>query len=110
MSLWRKFNTLIKATSHAPIEALVESNSIQIFEQEIRDAESSISKAKRELACVMAEKVRLERHNNALEENIVSKEQQTLKALEKGEELARKLTFLEKLDEEAQKVESQIFD
>ena len=38
---------------------------------------------------------------------LVSSEQADL---EKGEELARKLTFLEKLDEEAQKVESQIFD
>ena len=86
MSLWQKLNTLFKASAQEPLEALVDANSIRIFEQELRDAEQAISHSKRELACVIAEKNRLQRHNQALKENLTTKETQAKEALQKGEE------------------------
>lgn len=101
MSLWRKLNTLMKASSQAPLESLVVANSIQIFEQEIRDAELAINKSKRELACVMAEKTRLKRSNSSLAESVEVKEQRTLEAIEKGEEdLAAEVADLIAVDEQ----------
>ncbi|HEX4939178.1 MAG TPA: PspA/IM30 family protein [Candidatus Kapabacteria bacterium] len=86
MSLWMKLHTLFRATATEPLEHIVDVNAIRIFEQEIRDAENAIVQAKYQLATVMAEKKQLQRHNQALEENIANKERQTLAALEKNEE------------------------
>ncbi len=92
MSLWIKLNTLFRATAHEPVEHLVDANAIRIFEQEIRDAENAIVQAKYQLATVMAEKKQLQRHNQALEENIALKEQQAMAALEQAnEQLAQDL-------------------
>ncbi len=84
MNLWNKLGTLLRASANEPVEHLIDTNAIRIFEQEIRDAESAIVQAKYQLATVMAEKKQLQRHNQALSENIATKEQQTLSALEKN--------------------------
>lgn len=86
MSLWQKLNTLFRASAQEPLEALVDANSIRIFQQELRDAEQAIARSKRELACVIAEKNRLQRHNQALRENLAGKENQAKQALQKGED------------------------
>lgn len=92
MSLWNKLGTLFRASAEEPLHHLVDANRIRIFEQEIRDAETAIQQAKLQLATVMAEKKQLQRHNQALEENLVTKEQQTCAALDKQEDaLAREL-------------------
>lgn len=92
MSLWTKLNTLFRASAEEPLHQLVDSNSIRIFEQEIRDGEKAIQQAKLQLATVMAEKKQLQRHNQALEENIGNKERQATEALDKqAEELALEL-------------------
>ncbi|HVK98745.1 MAG TPA: PspA/IM30 family protein [Dongiaceae bacterium] len=95
MSLWMKLHTLFRATATEPLEHIVDANAIRIFEQEIRDAENAIVQAKFQLATVMAEKKQLQRHNQALEENIANKERQALAALEKNEDqLAQDLATL----------------
>lgn len=86
MSLWQKLNTLFKATAQEPLEELVDANSIRIFEQELRDAERAIAKSKRELACVIAERNRMQRHQAALKESIESREQQATQALAQQED------------------------
>jgi len=92
MSLWTKLNTLFRASAEEPLHHLVDANNIRIFEQEIRDAEKAIQHAKLQLATVMAEKKQLQRHNQALEENISNKERQAGEALDKqAEELALEL-------------------
>lgn len=87
MSLWKKLNTLFRASAQEPLEQLVDANGIRIFQQEIRDAETAIVQAKHQLATVMAEKKKLARHNQSLQENIANKEQQALAAIDKGEPL-----------------------
>ena len=101
MSLWIKLNTLFRASAEEPLHNLVDANSIRIFEQEIRDAEKAIQHAKLQLATVMAEKKQLQRHNQALEENITNKERQACEALDKQEEeLARDVAELIAEDEQ----------
>lgn len=82
MSLLRKLNTLFRASAQEPAERLVEANSVRIFEQEIRDAETAILQAKRQLAVVMAQKKQLTRHNEMLQESIERREQQACEAME----------------------------
>ncbi|WP_372965835.1 PspA/IM30 family protein [Marinobacter sp.] len=100
MSIWRKLETLFRASAHEPVAKLVEANDIRIFEQELRDAEHAISRSKRELACLMAEKNRLKQDNEALRSAISKREQQASQALEKHEEsLALELANLIAEDE-----------
>lgn len=100
MSLWKKLNTLFRASAQEPLEHLVDANSIRIFQQEIRDAEQAILQAKHQLATVMAEKKKLARSNQLLEENLLHREKQTLMAMEKGEqELAEELAAIIAEDE-----------
>ena len=92
MNLWSKLHTLFRAGAQEPLEHLVDINAIRIFEQEIRDAEQAIHRAKYQLATVMAEKQQLQRYNDALTENIANRERQTLEALDKNaDDLAQEL-------------------
>ncbi|MEP3562538.1 MAG: PspA/IM30 family protein [Marinobacter sp.] len=100
MSIWRKLNTLFRASAHEPVAKLVEANDLRIFEQELRDAEQAIARSKRELAYLMAEKTRLERDNNGLQAAITKREQQATQALEQDDEaLALELANLIAEDE-----------
>lgn len=108
MSLWDKFNTLVRATTNAPVEKLVEENSMKIFQQEIRDAERVVSGAKQQLATVMAQYKQLSAHNELLHQHILRREQQTLAAMEKGEQgLAEELAQLIADDEMVLKEQQQ---
>ena len=86
MSLWQKLNSLMKASAQDPLQQLVDVNSLRIFEQEIRDAETAITRAKRELACVIAERKRIFRHNESLIEAITTRAAQALAAMEKQQD------------------------
>ena len=108
MSLWNKFNTLVRATANVPVEKLVEENSMKIFQQEIRDAERVVSGAKQQLATVMAQYKQLSAHNELLHQHILRREQQTLAAMEKGEQgLAEELAQLIADDEMVLKEQQQ---
>lgn len=108
MSLWRKLNTLFKATSQAPLEELVDVNAIRIFEQELRDAQQGMNRAKTELASVIAERKRLQRHQQTLEENLVIKEGQATEALAKQEDdLALEIAEIIAMDEALRKDQAQ---
>lgn len=100
MSLWTKLNTLFRASAEEPLHHLVDANSIRIFEQEIRDGQKAIQQAKLQLATVMAEKKQLQRHNQALQENISNKERQACAALDQeAQTLARDVAELIAEDE-----------
>ena len=100
MSIWRKLDTLFRASAQEPVAKLVDANGIRIFEQELRDAEQAIARSKRELACLMAEKTRLARDNEHLRATIDKREHQVTEALEKNEEeLALELANLIAEDE-----------
>ncbi|PSF05515.1 hypothetical protein C7H09_14525 [Marinobacter fuscus] len=100
MSIWRKLNTLFRASAQEPVARLVDANDIRIFEQELRDAEQAIARSKRELAHLMAEKKRLEQDNTGLQSAINKREQQASQALAQNEEtLALELANLIAEDE-----------
>ncbi len=67
-------------------DAIVDSNGVRIFEQEIKDAQDSIEQAKRSLTEVMARKIQAERKVTALTEDITTNESYASQALNKGDE------------------------
>jgi len=67
-------------------DAIVDSNGIRIFEQEIVDAKNSIEQAKHNLTEVMARKMQAERKVKQLLEDIHNHEGYASKALDKSDE------------------------
>ena len=66
--------TAIRGAANEAGEAIVDANATRIFEQEIRDAETHIVKAKRDLTGVMAERIKAERNVNKLKKDITEHE------------------------------------
>lgn len=81
-------------------EAIVDANSTRIFEQEIRDAENHLTKAKRDLTGVMAQQMAASREVDRIKREITEHEGYAVQALEKGDEslalaVAEKIANLE---------------
>ena len=81
-------------------EAIVDSNATRIFEQEIRDAENHLTKAKRDLTGVMAQQMAASREVDRLQREATEHEGYAVQALEKGDEtlalaVAEKISALE---------------
>lgn len=89
MSLITKIITAIRGGAREVGEAIVDQNSVRIFEQEIKDAETALEKAKRDLTEVMAKEMQAGRKVEELKANVAKHEGYATEALEKGnEELA----------------------
>lgn len=81
-------------------EAVVDANSTRIFEQEIRDAENHLTKAKRDLTEVMAKQMQAAREVERIQREINTNEGYAGQALNKGDEalaleIAEKVSTLE---------------
>lgn len=81
-------------------EAIVDANATRIFEQEIRDAENHLTKAKRDLTEVMAQQMAANREVERLTREVNEHEGYAAQALEKGNEalalqVAEKIASLE---------------
>jgi len=81
-------------------EAIVDANATRIFEQEIRDAENHLTKAKRDLTEVMAQQMAANREVERLTREVSEHEGYAAQALEKGNEalalqVAEKIASLE---------------
>lgn len=81
-------------------EAIVDANSTRIFEQEIRDAENHLTKAKRDLTGVMAQQMAASREVDRIKREISEHEGYAVQALDKGDEelalaVAEKISALE---------------
>lgn len=81
-------------------EAIVDSNATRIFEQEIRDSENHLTKAKRDLTGVMAQQMASNREVDRVKREITEHEGYAVQALEKGDEtlalaVAEKISALE---------------
>lgn len=81
-------------------EAIVDANSTRIFEQEIRDAENHLTKAKRDLTGVMAQQMAASREVDRIKREITEHEGYAVQALEKDDEtlalaVAEKISALE---------------
>jgi len=92
--------TAIRGGASEAGEAIIDANATRIFEQEIRDAENHLTKAKRDLTGVMAEQMAAQRDVDRLEREITEHEGYAGQALEKGDEtlalaVAEKIAHLE---------------
>jgi len=100
MSIFKKIMTAIRGGASEAGEAIVDANATRIFEQEIRDAENHLTKAKRDLTGVVAEQMAAQREVDRLEREIIEHEGYAGQALEKGDEtlalaVAEKIANLE---------------
>jgi phage shock protein A len=100
MSIFKKIMTAIRGGASEAGEAIVDANATRIFEQEIRDAENHLTKAKRDLTGVMAEQMSANREVTRLQREITEHEGYVGQALEKGDEtlalaVAEKISTLE---------------
>ncbi|NQY35043.1 MAG: PspA/IM30 family protein [Alteromonadaceae bacterium] len=100
MSIFKKIMTAIRGGATEIGESIVDSNATRIFEQEIRDAEHHLTKAKRDLTGVMAEQMSASRDVDRLKRDVAEHEGYAVQALEKGDEslalaVAEKIANLE---------------
>ncbi|AWB66793.1 phage shock protein A [Saccharobesus litoralis] len=100
MSIFKKILTAIRGGATEVGEAIVDANSTRIFEQEIRDAENHLTKAKRDLTDVMAKQMAAAREIERLKREVTEHEGYATQALEKGNEalaleVAEKIASLE---------------
>ena len=92
--------TAIRGGASEAGEAIIDANATRIFEQEIRDAENHLTKAKRDLTGVMAEQMSAQREVVRLQKEIAEHEGYAGQALDKGDEtlalaVAEKIATLE---------------
>lgn len=110
MSILNKIFTAIRGGAREVGESIVDKNSIRIFEQEIKDAEEQLDKAKRDLTEVMAKEMQASRKIDELGKDISKHEDYASKALEKGDEslaleIAEKIADLQTEQEIQQKAQ-----
>lgn len=86
MSIFNKIITAIRGGATEAGEAIVDSQSIRILEQELRDAKNSVGDAKTSLTAIMAEKMGVERKVKELSGKISEHEGYAMKAMDKGDE------------------------
>lgn len=100
MSIFKKIMTAIRGGATEVGESIVDSNATRIFEQEIRDAENHLTKAKRDLTGVMAQQMSSSREVDRIKREVAEHEGYAVQALEKGDEtlalaVAEKIAALE---------------
>lgn len=86
MSVIGKIATFIKGSARELGESIVDANGVRIYEQEIRDAQEAITKAKADLTGVMAKEMQSAREIERARAEIVRLENLALEALEKNKE------------------------
>ncbi len=106
MSILKKIFTAIRGGAREMGEAIVDNNSVRIFEQEIKDAKSELDKAKSDLTSVMAKEMQASRQIDAIQQEIVKLEGYATAALEKDNE-SLALEVAEKIAEQQSELEIQ---
>lgn len=86
MGLLNKIFTAIRGGAREVGESIVDANSVRIFEQEIKDAEEQLDKAKRNLTEVMAQEMQANRKIENLTKDIEKHEGYVAAALDKNNE------------------------
>ncbi|MBL4607943.1 MAG: PspA/IM30 family protein [Pseudomonadales bacterium] len=109
MNVFKKIMTAVRGGAREAGEAIVDANAIRILEQEIKDAENHMEKAKRDLTDVMAKQMQAERELRRNNDSISEHEGYAIKALDKGDEalaleVAEKIATLESEKHEQQEV------
>lgn len=109
MSILKKIMTAVRGGAREVGELVVDANGTRIFEQEIKDAQAHLDKAKRDLTEVMAKQMQAGRQLETLNREIGEHEGFAGQALEKGNEelaleIAEKIAVLEQDKAEQQEV------
>jgi phage shock protein A len=86
MEFFKKLITAIRGGSREIGEAVLDSQGIRIYEQEIEDAKAAIKRAENDLTGVMAKEMQAGREIERLEKEISGFEKNALELLEKGDE------------------------
>ena len=86
MSIFGKIMTAIRGGAREAGEAIVDANAIRIFEQEIKDAENHMQKAKQDLTGIMAQQMKAGRELEQIKSSISEHEDYASQALAKGDE------------------------
>jgi phage shock protein A len=107
MNIIDKLLTAIRGGARELGEAVVDTQSMRIFEQEIEDSKASLAEAKEGLTEIVAKKMATERRLAEVSKDIQENEGYALKALEKSDEalalqVAEKIAKLEKKSAELQ--------
>ena len=100
MSILKKIMTAVRGGAREIGELVVDANGTRIFEQEIKDAQSHLDKARQDLTDVMAKQMQASRQVESLKTEISEHEDYAGQALDKGDEglaleIAEKITQLE---------------
>lgn len=96
----KKLLTALKSGAREIGEAVIDANSMKIYEQEIIDAKAYLEKAKESLTLIMADEIKVKRDLAELVDNIKTNEEYAIEALrlkkqELAEELAEKVALQE---------------
>lgn len=86
MEFFKKMITAIRGGSREIGEAILDSQGIRIYEQEIEDAKTAIKNAENDLTGVMAKEMQAGREIERLEKEIAGYEKSALELLNKGDE------------------------
>lgn len=105
MNIISKLLTAIRGGAREIGEAVVDTQSMRIFEQEIQDSKENLAEAKHGLTEIVAKKMSAERKLNDLKSQITENEGYAVKALEKDDE-ALALQVAEKISKLESKAEN----
>ena len=86
MGVLRDMITALRGGASEVGEAIIDANAIRILEQEIRDADSAIVKAKQSLTQLKSSEIKLKREIASLDADVADYEKKAVAALEAGEE------------------------
>jgi len=86
MSILKKIVSAVRGGASELGELIVDSNGTRIFEQEIRDAENYLRKAKHDLTDVMAKQMQSSRQVESTRQEILQHESYAVKALKQNDE------------------------
>ena len=92
MSIWSKLFALLRGGAYEAGATVVDANALRILDQEIRDADGALGKARDDLASLVARRRILEKELGNLRDQITKYEGSARAALAKGDEpLAREV-------------------
>lgn len=86
MSVWSKLMTGLRGAANEAGETVADKNALRILDQEIRDADNNLRKAKDSLTTVMAQRKQAERKRAELDEKIEEYMNNAQKAIDSGKE------------------------
>lgn len=100
----RKLVTALNGGVRETAEIVIDANSLRIFAQEIHESENHITQSKQQLASIIAEKMRLQREINTVEETITRFEIRISECLQAGND-AEALALAEHVSEKESMLE-----